>query len=104
MQTQKPQKLVKNPKTIAEQSGITSVKDKEREMQAVCETKKRGRPPKVKDESGPQPQVIYVQQVEKPKERKKRVLSDEQKEVLRDRLVKARQAKVDKRSSVPVEA
>lgn len=65
--------------TIAEKSGITSVADKVKEIKEV------------------------QQQVEPPpapvkKERKKRILSEEQKNVLRERLQKARAVKKEKQN------
>jgi hypothetical protein len=60
--------------TIAEKSGITSVKDKEKEIN----------------------QVIQPPEPPAKKERKKRILSDEQKTVLRERLQKARAIKKEK--------
>lgn len=59
--------------TIAEKSGITSIADKEKEIQKV------------------------VQQSDPiKKEKKKRILTDEQKQVLRARLEKARAIKKEK--------
>lgn len=70
-------RLVKNVKTSAEKAGIESVDQKVKEIKSVIA-----------------PDVP----VPEKKERKKRVLSEEQKQALRDRLVKAREVRASKRA------
>jgi len=95
-------KLVKNFKTSAEDAGFPSTKEVEKRIEKVSGLPK---PPKATKKSAvaPEPQVIYVQMAPPKKERKKRVLTDEQKDALRERLVKAREAKQAKRAVPPVE-
>ena len=94
-----PKQLVKTFKTMAEEAGLPSVKDIEKQISKV----KGERPKKSKAEAPvPEPQIIYVQMPPQKKERKKRVLTDEQRDLLRERLVRAREAKQAKRA-VPQE-
>ena len=93
-------KLVKNFSTPAEKAGLPSVKDIERQVSlAKGERPKRSKAPAPE---APSQQVIYVQMPPFKKERKKRILTDEQKEALRERLVRAREAKAQRRA--PAEA
>jgi len=94
-------KLIKTFKTSAEEAGLPSNKEMEKRIEKVSGLPK---PPKAtkKSAEAPEPQVIYVQMAPPKKERKKRVLTDEQKDALRERLVKAREAKQAKRA-VPKE-
>lgn len=85
MPTQKTQKLVKNPKTPAMKAGLPSDQEKAKEIAKV-----------IGKEAGLNIKVVPP--------RKKRELSEEQKEALRERLVKARAARAEKRAaSKPVE-
>ena len=72
------QKLVKNVKTPAEKAGLPSDAEKAKQIAKV-----------ISKESGVNVKVVPP--------RKKRVLSDEQKDALRERLVKARAARAEKR-------
>ena len=89
-------KLVKNFKTAAESAGLPSVKEIEKQIAKV----KGERPKKIeKPASGAEPQIIYVQMPPPKKERKKRELTDDQKNALRERLVKARATKMEKKAA-----
>ena len=94
-------KLVKNFKTCAENAGLPSTKEVAKKMEKVVGVPKAPKAAK-KTAEAPEPQVIYVQMAAPKKERKKRILTDEQKDALRERLVKARASKAAKKS-VPVE-
>ena len=94
-------KLVKKFKTCAEEAGLPSTGDVAKKIDKVTGVSKAPKATK-KTAEAPEPQVIYVQMAAPKKERKKRVLTDEQKDALRERLVKARASKASKKS-VPVE-
>ena len=84
-------------KTTAERSGITSVKAKVKEIKAVLDVVepkivKSRRTKSVVASSVEDPSVELMKPV-----RKKRVITDEQREILSQRLVKARAARVEKR-------
>ena len=92
-------KLVKNFKTVAEESGLSSTKDVVKKIENVVGVPKASKAPKApKATEAPEPQVIYVQMAPPKKERKKRVLTEEQRDALRERLVKARASKASKKT------
>ena len=97
-------KLVKNFKTVAEESGLSSTKDVVKNIEKVVGVPKASKAPKApkapKATEAPEPQVIYVQMAPPKKERKKRVLTEEQRDALRERLVKARASKASKKTIV----
>ena len=97
-------KLIKNFKTSAEEAGLASVEAVGKRIDKVVGAPKAPKASKKSvAPSAPEPQVIYVQMAPPKKERKKRVLTDEQKDALRERLVKAREAKQAKRAVPQVE-
>jgi RNase H-fold protein (predicted Holliday junction resolvase) len=80
MSSEKTKKLVKNPKTPAMKAGLPSDMDKAKEIAKV-----------ISKETGVNVKVVPP--------RKKRELTEEAKEALRERLVKARAARASKRSA-----
>ena len=103
-------KLVKAPKTIAEKSGIKSVKSVEKEIAKVNKAEAKAKDKESKDDmkrihatldalSTKVSAIPTSSGVEKAP-RKKRILTDEQKDVLRQRLIHAREVRMSKKVAI----
>ena len=110
-------KLVKAPKTIAEKSGIKSVKSVEKEIAKVnkAEAKAEAKATVLKDKESKldmkrihdtldalstKVSAIPTSSGVEKAPRKKRILTDEQKDVLRQRLIHAREVRMSKKVAI----